>query len=562
MNGDQTPQSVSFMATNDRPNVRRALNYLSNPVMIADKDLIIRYVNRAATQMFRQIEGDLRKDLPRFDINKIIGQPMDVFHKNPARQQKMMMHLREPLNGAFRIGGRELAFLASPVLNENKELVEVFVEWRDQTELKHAQRQTSQLLNSVEGVANEHLKGMTKARIDTSGLDPEYERLGARINDMASYHINVKDSILTSVQAFAEGNFHGSFPTFEGDDKAVSEAMASVQTAFVGVTEEIADLAAAIVRGDLSAEVNSSHYTGAYKKIIDDFGQAFESLNGTIHEIQTQVAEINSDISEVTRSANTLHGNAQAQSTAVEEISATVEETDSMVQANATATRGSSKRVDAALASISLGQERIVEMVSAMDDIKRSSDDISRIIKTIDDIAFQTNLLALNAAVEAARAGNHGRGFAVVAQEVRNLAGRSAKAARETSQMIEDSATRVQLGSELAQQTRESFESISENVNEIGAETKRIAASSEEQSRSTAQVNIALTELSKSTLSNSNQVEELASAAERMEVGTGTVREMVERFQLRKVKAKPKGPDLSNASPEMLAQIQAYLARQ
>ena len=173
-------------------------------------------------------------------------------------------------------------------------------------------------------------------------------------------------------------------------------------------------------------------------------------------------------------------------------------------------------------------------MTSAMDSISRSSQEIAKIIKVIDEIAFQTNLLALNAAVEAARAGQHGRGFAVVAQEVRNLAERSAKAARSTAELIEDSNRRVQEGVSISTETATSLGEIVQNVVKVKDLVAEIAAASEEQSKALGQINIAMSQVSQGTQSNSAQSEELASTADELGGLADRLREEVARFQLRK----------------------------
>jgi methyl-accepting chemotaxis protein len=198
-----------------------------------------------------------------------------------------------------------------------------------------------------------------------------------------------------------------------------------------------------------------------------------------------------------------------------------------------------------------------------MEGIRASSQDIAKIIKVIDEIAFQTNLLALNAAVEAARAGQHGRGFAVVAQEVRNLAGRSAKAARETSDLIEDASTRVQAGVKIADETSRAFVSIADDITKVRTLVSEIATASGEQSRGVAQINVAIGEVAKSALSTSQQAEELAASAAEMQAATQSMLAEVGRFTLRHDEPA-RAPELAMAGlpAELMAQIQALILQQ
>lgn len=223
-------------------------------------------------------------------------------------------------------------------------------------------------------------------------------------------------------------------------------------------------------------------------------------------------------------STNNLHQNAERQSSTVEQLSSSIEETASMVRSNAksASTANDLARRTATIAND--GQSQVENMVTAMDEIDKSSRAIIQIIKVIDEIAFQTNLLALNAAVEAARAGQHGRGFAVVAQEVRNLAARSSKAAGETSRLIETSRKQVEIGVTTSATTRETFEKIAGEITTVAERIEEITLASSEQTRAVDQINMAMSEIQKLTLENQQQAETLASGATRMRSSTQRIR--------------------------------------
>ncbi|SFQ56418.1 methyl-accepting chemotaxis protein [Donghicola eburneus] len=544
--------------------VSAALDLLSYPVMISDADLIIRFVNKAAYEMFGLIEADLRAALPAFDTSDIIGRSIDLFHRAPANQRKMLAGLRKTHSGAFKVGGKALAFKATPQFDENGKTRGFYVEWSDRTEIERAQSQTQALLNGVKTLTEAHAAGQHSKRIELNALEGEYADLAAATNLMLDGHGQIKQSIIETIEAFGQGDFDHPFPSLPGEGGAITTAIERVRGSFRRVISEIDTLSNALVSGDLTRRADASAYEGAYRQIITNFERSFDALNATIYSVKEQVAQVSEAITQVTRSAGSLNDNAQAQAAALEEISATVEQTDNMVRSNAEASKKTVTSVGSTLSIITSGEGRVTEMVTAMEDIQKSSDDISRIIKVIDDIAFQTNLLALNAAVEAARAGTHGRGFAVVAQEVRNLAGRSAKAAKETAELIEDSTSKVNSGVELANDTRSAFTEISTNIQEIESEARRVQDGSMDQARGTQQIAQALGELSIAGSRITNQADELNAAAIQMQGATRNMLDKVEHFSLRPTRSTATAgaamPDLSQLTPEMMAQIQRMMA--
>ncbi|MGD0815350.1 MAG: methyl-accepting chemotaxis protein [Verrucomicrobiota bacterium] len=230
---------------------------------------------------------------------------------------------------------------------------------------------------------------------------------------------------------------------------------------------------------------------------------------------------------QVSSASQTLAEGASEQAASLEETSASLEEISSMTKKNADNAQTTKGLANIARAAADSGANDMQKMSLAMQDIKSSSDDISKIIKTIDEIAFQTNILALNAAVEAARAGEAGMGFAVVADEVRNLAQRSAQAAKETAAKIETAIAKTAQGVEMSEKVAKSLTEIVTNVRKVDELVAEIATASKEQSNGVAQVNIAVTQMDKVTQSNAASAEESASAAQELNAQTHVLRGVV-----------------------------------
>jgi methyl-accepting chemotaxis protein len=230
---------------------------------------------------------------------------------------------------------------------------------------------------------------------------------------------------------------------------------------------------------------------------------------------------------QVAAASQSLAEGASEQAASLEETSSSLEEMSSMTKRNAE-TAGKVKELGSqARQAGDLGVQDMTAMVAAMDDIKRSSSDIAKIIKTIDEIAFQTNILALNAAVEAARAGEAGAGFAVVADEVRSLAQRCAQAAKETAGKIEDAVEKSAKGAEISTKVAKSLEEIVGKARQVDEMAGEVASASQEQSQGISQVNTAVTEMDKVTQSNAANAEESASAAEELTAQAESLKETV-----------------------------------
>ena len=261
--------------------------------------------------------------------------------------------------------------------------------------------------------------------------------------------------------------------------------------------------------------------------------QMVESLNSMFAEINQATQQVSTGSKQVADGAQSLAQGSTQQAASIQELSSSIAEIAEKTKENAAKADTTSKLSETIKDNAEKGSRQMDEMIAAVRDINDASQSISKIIKTIDDIAFQTNILALNAAVEAARAGQHGKGFAVVAEEVRNLASKSAEAAKETGVMIQNSVDMAELGSRIAGETAGSLKEIVSGVNESTHLIMEIANASEQQSQGIMQVNIGIDQVAQVVQQNSATAEESAAASEEMSSQSSMLQQQIAQFKLK-----------------------------
>ena len=307
--------------------------------------------------------------------------------------------------------------------------------------------------------------------------------------------------------------------------------------------ETIRNHFATIATGDLSQPV-VDFGRNCVGKLVPLLSAMQESLREAVSAIRSGTENISRGAAEISAGNNDLSSRTEEQAAALEQTAASMEQLTATVKFNADNARQASLLAETATTTAQQGGQLVSEVVSTMNGISGSSKKIAEITNVINGIAFQTNILALNAAVEAARAGEQGRGFAVVASEVRNLAQRSANAAKEIATLIEDSVQRVGKGAELVGTTGGTMNNILKSVQDVDAIMKQIAAASEEQSKGISQVGAAVTEMDSVTQQNASLVEEVSAAANALALQTEALQASVAKFRL-----SGKGTAISPAAP-------------
>ncbi len=285
-----------------------------------------------------------------------------------------------------------------------------------------------------------------------------------------------------------------------------------------------------LANGDLTFDATPHDEADAIRNSLKKTG---DDLNILISDILTATEQVASGAGQVSDSSQALSQGATEQAASLEQVTSSMTEMASQTKLNAENAAQANQLAGQTRAAAEGGNAKMQEMVKAMGEINEAGENISKIIKVIDEIAFQTNLLALNAAVEAARAGRHGKGFAVVAEEVRNLAARSAKAAKETAELIEGSVEKTRNGTQIAEATSEALAEIVSSVTKVTDLVGEIAAASNEQAQGINQTNQALSQIDQVTQQNTASAEESAAASEELSGQAMHMKEMMTRFRVR-----------------------------
>jgi methyl-accepting chemotaxis protein len=359
---------------------------------------------------------------------------------------------------------------------------------------------------------------------------------------------------------------------FQGVYQELVSGFNQTLDAMVTPVNEALDVLQQIAKRDLTVRMKGE-YKGDFAHIKQSINEAGENLSEALMQMVSAAEQVNSAANEISSGSQSLAQGASEQASSLEEVSSSLQQMNSMIKQNAANAKEARGLTEAARQSADKGVLSMQQLSEAVNRIKHSSDATAKIVKTIDEIAFQTNLLALNAAVEAARAGDAGKGFAVVAEEVRNLAMRSAEAAKNTAELIEGSVKNAQGGVVINAEVMANLEEINKQVNQVSEVMAEIAAASDQQSQGVEQISAAIGQMNQVTQQTAANSEESAAAAEQLSGQSEEMLSMVGSFQLGhtfsgtrhrptpamyKPKAAPPKPKVKTASAGAMTKSQSF----
>jgi len=403
-------------------------------------------------------------------------------------------------------------------------------------------------------IANKVAAGETNVDVNADSNDEVGKLMQALKQMIGAIKLMAGDaSMLAKAAVAGELSTRADASKHHGDFQKIVQGVNDTLDAVISPVNEAASVLEKVAARDMTARVQGN-YNGDLAKIKNSLNLAVENLDTALGQVANATGQVASASGQISAGSQALAQGANEQASALEEVSSSLEEMSSMTKQNAENANNAKNLAADADNSARVGSEAMSRMSGAINRIKESSDQTAKIVKTIDEIAMQTNLLALNAAVEAARAGEAGRGFAVVAEEVRNLAQRSAQAAKNTADMIGESVQNAEVGVKIAGEVSKSFEAIAGSAKKVNDLIAEIAAASREQSQGIEQVNTAVSQMDKVTQQNAANSEESASAAEELSSQAEELQNMVGQFSIsasiERIQAPKQAAPKSIAPPE------------
>ena len=455
-----------------------ALESASASMLIIDRKHNISYANQPMLDLLTRYQSDIRTINPGFSAKDVLGSPAAKFYQNMSLSTSRVETMKESQKGLIEYGNKTILFEASPVVDEAGKRLGVVVEWRDRTNEISVE-------NEVQSVVERAMRGDLSGRICLAEKSGFFKSLSGSMNQL-----------------------------IEQCDQVVHQT---------------SNVLNSVANGDLSSGIEDD-YEGAFEELKTGVNATVAKLTQVVDDIKVVSSAVRSGSGEIAEGNLNLSQRTEQQAASLQQTASSMEEMTATVQQNADSAMEANDLAVETQQLAQRGGKVVGSAVEAMSEINESSRKMADIIGVIDDIAFQTNLLALNASVEAARAGEQGRGFAVVASEVRNLASRSATAAKEIADLIKDSSQKVDEGSRLVNESGTTLEEILSGVAKVTTIVGDIAMASREQSDGIGGVNSAVTQMDELTQQNAALVEEAASASENLGRQAKKLNQMMDFF--------------------------------
>lgn len=456
-----------------------AMNAASTNLMVADADFNILSVNDSLARMFKRNERALQGQLPHFKADAIVGANMDIFHKDPSHQRRMVTQLTGPWQGELNVAGLVLRLGVVPIVQHNQRIGYV-VEWMDRTQEANLEKQLQQISRAA-------TNGVLNRRVDLTNAAGVYLAIGKDINQL----IDTLEKI-TGV-----------------------------------IAQSVGELAYSRLNNDMQGNFN-----GAYRSVQNSINLALRNLNDLMGQVQFTANSVNTAMQQLSDGVNHFADQTQQQAAAIERTASAMTQMLQTTRSNVEHVRHANQLAQGVNKRVQDSNEVMNQALGAMQQIHASGNKIGEIVTLIDSISFQTNLLALNAAVEAARAGEHGRGFAVVAAEVRSLAQKSAEAAKDIKQLIDASVGHIAEGTSLVERTSKALGDVSVSVDEMVSIVTQIDSASTEQEKGIEEVNRSLTVMDGVAQQSAALVEQTAASATHVADQMDGLHRIIKQFTL------------------------------